>query len=313
MKNDIEKKRALRMKSHFKIVNDVLLYERLICVPRENVKEMLRVAHDDSTPGHFGYSKNLPRLELYHWLNKSQDLFDYCRGFMTCKLNRDERTKPLSVLHPLETSSQRWGSISIDLIIHLPLTEAGYDCVAPFVVWFSKRVHLIPSKGTNTATDVAECFFTHIFRLHGLPDSIISDRDPMFTSKFWSHLMRRYDIGLKMSTSRHPQTAGLSEVMYRTVGNYLKCYRAFQQLDSDRQFAAAEFSYNSSRVDSMNMTPFKADLEWFLKSPLQFLGLIEEQIQSVLDFKRSLQASFESAIFAQRLAQARQAAYNAKE
>ena len=82
----------------------------------------------------------------------------------------------------------------------------------------TKRVHFIPSRSTDSATDVSEAFFNNVFRYHGLPDTIVSDRDPKFTSHFWKHLM---DLcGVKLFSSNHPQTDGSSEIMNRMLENY---------------------------------------------------------------------------------------------
>lgn len=308
--NAISLARLSRLSKHFRLLDDVLYYDGLICVPKANVKDILFLAHDNKTSGHFGYTKTLSRLKLYHWRNKSSDVHDYCAGCTICQENKDGRTKPLRESQPLELPTRRWGSISMDFVSHLPKTDNGYDSITTFVDRFSKRIRLIPSKGTDSATDVAECFFQHIFRLHGLPDSIVSDRDPKFTSKFWSHLMDCCGIKLKMSTSRHPQTDGATEIMNRMIGNYLRCYCAFNQKNWDKLLVSAEFAYNA-RIDSMRMSPFEADLGWQPRSPLELLANHnEDKIQTVTEFRAALRESFKSATFAQHLAQSRQAAYN---
>lgn len=120
-------------------------------------------------------------------------------------------------------------------------------------------------------------------------------------------------IKLKISTSRHPQTDGATEVMNRMIGNYLRCYCSFNQSDWDDLLTTAEFSYNSAVVESMGMLPFEADLGWKPRSPLELLSNgQEENLHYVAEFRPSLEESFRSATFAQRLAQARKAAYNAK-
>lgn len=75
---------------------------------------------------------------------------------------------------------------------------------------------------SHTAVDAAGSFYTHVFKNHEMPDNIVSDRDPRFTSKFWDCLMDLFGVKLKMSSSRHPQTDGASEVMNRMVENYLR-------------------------------------------------------------------------------------------
>lgn len=142
-------------------------------------------------------------------------------------MNNDGRSEPLGVPRPYELPPRRWGSIPMNFITYLPATTSGYDCITTFVGGFTKRVLLVFSKGTDTATEFADCFFDQIFCLHGLPDSITSNIDPKFTSIFWSHLMHRCDIKLKMSTSRHSQIDCLTDIMNRMVSNYLRCYYTF--------------------------------------------------------------------------------------
>jgi hypothetical protein len=91
-------------------------------------------------------------------------------------------------LHPLEIPGQRWESISIDLITDLPTTSLGYDSIWVCVDRLSKIVHLKAINKTITAPELARVFRDEIFRLHGLPNNIVSDRDPRFTAAFWSQL-----------------------------------------------------------------------------------------------------------------------------
>lgn len=96
--------------------------------------------------------------------------------------------------------------------------------MATWVERRSRRDNFIPSKMSDTSVDVAESFYTHVFKLYEIPDNIVSDRDSKFTSKFWDLLMKFFGVKLKISTIRHPQTDGSSEVINRMVDNYLLCY-----------------------------------------------------------------------------------------
>lgn len=117
----------------------------------------------------------------------------------------------------------------MDFVTHLPTTPEAFDCKTTYVDRLTKRIHLVPSGSEDTAETVAKCFFRNIFRLHGLPDSIVSDRDPRFTSQFWQQLLNMCGVHLKMSTSKHPQTDGSSEIMNRMVANFLRCYCNYPQ------------------------------------------------------------------------------------
>lgn len=135
----------------------------------------------------------------------------------------------------------------------------------------SGRVHFILSKDTVTAVDVANTFFCHLFKYHGLPDNIVSDRDPKFTSKIWKRLMEFCEVKLKMSSSRNPQTDGYSEIMNRMVQNYQRCYCDYHQIDWDELLLEAEFVYNSAISEDFGMSAFEFDLGWDPRSPLNLL------------------------------------------
>src|SRR4051812_42484876 len=96
----------------------------------------------------------------------------------------------------------------MDFITQLPRTKSGFNTIVVFVNTFSKMVHLVPSRTTTTAPDTAKIFFDHVFHLHSLPTSIISDCDAKFTSKFWQSLFCTMGTRLVMSTAFHPQTNG---------------------------------------------------------------------------------------------------------
>ena len=164
------------------------------------------------------------------------------------------------------------------------------------------------SKTTDTSIEVAETFFTQIFKHHGMPDSIVSDRDSKFTSEFWKRLMELCGVQLKMSTSRHPQTDGASEIMNRMVENYLRCYCSYHQDNWDELLPAAEFAYNSSVSEDLGMSPFELDIGWNPKSALDFVTEYESSIKSVDDLKKNLKESFEDAQYSYNIAKAKQTA-----
>src|SRR3954464_11672181 len=115
-----------------------------------------------------------------------------------------------------------------------------------FVDVFSKMVHFAPTKTNASAPDTARIFFDHIFRLHGLPKSIVSDRDAKFTSKFWQSLFQTLGTKLAMSTAFHPQTDGQTERANQTLEDMLCAFTNYHQDNWDFQLAAAEFACNNA-------------------------------------------------------------------
>lgn len=297
---------------HFRQEEGILYYKDMVCVPRKNVTELLQMAHNDKLGGHFSFIKTLSRLEIFHWQKKYSDVKKYCAGCYTCQQSKDGRKKPLGDPQPLEIPTRRWGSVGTDFITHLPTTRAGHDAITTYVDRFTKRVHFIPSSSAATAEDIARDFYDHIFKYHGLPDSIVSDRDPRFTSRFWTELMKLCEIKLKMSTSHHPQTDGCSEITNRMIENFLRCYCDHNQDSWDSLLTAAEFAYNSANIEHMNMSPFELDLGWKPKSPLELLSTRDCSVESVTDLRTRLRSAATDATFAHLLAQSRQKAYNSK-
>ncbi len=117
--------------------------------------------------------------------------------------------------------------------------------------------HFIPTKDEATAQETGRLFFSHIFKHHGLPKDIVSDRDPKFTSKFWRALWKRMGSELKMSTSFRPQTDGQTERVNLVIQQFLRNYVAADQQDWVDHLELAEFCYNNSAHSATGFTPFQ--------------------------------------------------------
>lgn len=201
----------------------------------------------------------------------------------------------------------------MDFITHLPTTTNGFDCITSYVDCFTKRVNFLPSKARDSAEGVGRKFFGDIFRLHGLPDSIVSERDSRFTAHFWAQLMNCCGTHLKMATTKHPQTDGATEIINRMMENYLRCYCSHRQSDCEEHLPSAEFAYNSSTLQSLGTSPFELDLGWCPRSPIEALASqLESTVQSFSDLKHRLRHSFEDAQFDFKLVQDRQATYKTR-
>jgi hypothetical protein len=125
------------------------------------------------------------------------------------------------MLQPLEIPYRPWTSISMDFIVGLP-ESSGFTKIWVIVDRFSKMAHYIPLPTLNKTEDLAKLFLKEVWRLHGLPDDIVSDRDSRFISHFWQSLMSLLNVKLKMSTSFHPQTDGQTERVNQTLEHYLR-------------------------------------------------------------------------------------------
>lgn len=151
----------------------------------------------------------------------TKDYRRYYYGCFNCQQKIGSKGKKLGDPKSLQLPTRRWRLISTDFITNFPVTNTGYDAITTYVDRLSRRVHFLPSRTSDSATDIAYEFFTRIIPQHGLLDTVISDRGPKFMSKFWQKLISLCDAQLKVSSARHPQTDGESEVANRMVENYI--------------------------------------------------------------------------------------------
>jgi hypothetical protein len=136
----------------------------------------------------------------------------YISECVTCQQNKLEHTLPSGLLQPLPILEQKWESISMDFIAGLPKVQ-GKDCIYVVVDRLTKFAHFYVVPTEYNAVQVAELFFREVFRIHGLPRNIISDRDNRFIGTFWRELFRLVGIELTPNTIYHPQTDGQTEMV----------------------------------------------------------------------------------------------------
>lgn len=139
----------------------------------------------------------------------------------------------------------------------LPRTQHGFDSIFVVVDHFSKMAHFIPCKKTTDALQVALLFCREVYRLHGLPLSIVSDRDSRFLGYFWRSLWKQLDTSLDMSSAYHPQSDGQTEVTNRSLGNLLRCLVGDSIRTWDAKLPQAEFTHNHSLNHSLGFCPFE--------------------------------------------------------
>ena len=161
----------------------------------------------------------------------------------------------------------------MDFVTGLPKTPRKHDSIFVVVDHFSKMAHFIPCSQTLDASKVAKLFFDHVVKLHGLPKTIVSDRDVKFTSYFWKTLWHMLGTKLKFSTAYHPQTDGQTEVVNRSLGNLLRCLVGDNLGNWDLLLPRAEFAYNSSVNRSIGKSPFEVVHGYRPKRPLDLFPL----------------------------------------
>jgi hypothetical protein len=203
----------------------------------------------------------------------------------------------------------------VDLIPELPTTKSGYNAIVVFVDRLTKLIICEPVKAGITAQQLAQVFYRAVFRHHGSPLSLISDRDSKFTSDFWQSWHKCLGTKLNMSTSRHPETDGQTERANQVLEDMIRAYVSAYHDDWDEHLIAAEFAYNDSVNASTGYTPFYLNYGQHPITPLTMLCPPNKDIRSetVRAFAGRLRADLQQARDALQASQLRHAKYaNAK-
>jgi len=185
----------------------------------------------------------------------------------------------------------------MDSIVKLPLSN-GFDSILVIVDRFTKMAHFIPYQELGfDAPNLATLYQQHIFRLHGLPKDIVSDRGPVFNSKFWRAFTSGLGIKCNFSTAFHPQTDGQTERVNQTLEQYLRMFCSYQQDNWADLLSSAEFTYNNTDHSSTKYSPFYANTGYHPLHPSTIIDLTELQAPSVterLERIRSLHTALKS-------------------
>ena len=218
---------------------------------------ILQECHDSNTGGHLGKDKTMEQVKRrFYWPKMDEDVRQYVSSCDACQRNKPSQQLPMGLLQSLPIPDRPWQWVTLDLITGLPRSRSGNDAIIVFVCKLTKMVHYVACKTTITAVQLASLFLREVVRHHGLPEVILSDRDPRFTANFWRALWTQLGTKLAMSTAYHPQTDGQTERANRTLEEMLRAYVNFQQTDWDEHLTTLELAYNNSKQASTGFTPF---------------------------------------------------------
>ena len=242
----------------------VLWYEHRLWVPQPIREKVITLHHDDKTAGHYGADKTIEVLTRnYYWPKMRETVRDYISQCDVCNKVKPSRHKPYGLLQPLPAPTGPWKSISMDFITKLPkskepFTGLTYDSILVICDRMTKYSYFMPYRESSTAEDLSYVYLRNIFANHGLPEEIISDRDKLFTSKFWKSLMKLLDTKHKPSTAFHPPTDGQTERTNQTLEQYLRCYLNYRQTNWVELLPMAQFCFNNHK-SATGITPFFAN------------------------------------------------------
>lgn len=179
--------------------------------------------HSSAIGGHSGILATYTRVKRYfYWPGLKKQVVDFIKCCDVCQRNKAEHVANPGLLQPLPIPDKVWSCISMDFVEGLPKSE-GKDVIFVVVDRLTKYAHFMALSHPYTAVTVAKVFMNQVFRLHGMPTSIVSDRDTIFTSQVWRELFKRLGTTLAYSTAYHPQTDGQTERVNQCLESYLRC------------------------------------------------------------------------------------------
>jgi transposase InsO family protein len=261
-----------------------------LCVPsNDSLRTLfLQESHDSTFSGHFGADKTYQLLYRdYFWPRMWQDCKAFTESCLLCQKNKSSQSTS-GLAQPLQIPSKCWDHMTMDFVVDLPKTKNGFNSITVFVDKFSRMAHFVPSHTTDTAVDVAKLFFHHIFKFHGIPSKIVSDRDPKFTSNFWQALFKLLGSKLALSTAFHPQTDGTTERVNRTLEQMLRNYVGYRQDDWDILLTPLEFAYNNAPQKATGFSPFFLNSGHNPNLPSSLIKPQETPVPAVDDFINEL-------------------------
>ena len=271
--------------------NGILYYGTRLCIPEGEIRnKLLHDYHSTPCAGHLGETKTLNRLlPRYYWKNMRETVKQFVKSCRTCQQTKARNHKPFGLLQPIEPPSTKWEVITMDFVLPLPETKNGYSGILNVVCKLSKMIRIIPIKSTISAPEVAIKFKEHVYRHHGLPSKIISDRDSLFMSKFWKELFRSLGAKLAPSTAYHPQTDGQSEIVNRKVEEMIRAFANYKKDNWDEHIVDFEVAYNSAVHSTTLSTPFYINYGIHPKTlPIEGLTSNNPTVESFLESIRRI-------------------------
>lgn len=271
----------------FRLVDGVIRYSGRIWVGANVTlqQRIISALHASAIGGHSGFPVTHSRVKkLFCWKGLKRTVKDFVSACTICIQAKPDRSRYPGLLAPLPVPTEAWQVISMDFIEGLP-TSASSNCIMVIVDKLTKYAHFVPLHHPFNAQKVAQAFLDHVFKLHGMPVQIISDRDPIFTSQFWRELFRLAQVSLSMSSAYHPQSDGQTERVNQCLETYLRCFVHSCPRRWIRWISLAEFWYNTSEHSALGKSPFEV---LYGHSPRHF-GLTDDMVSPVSDVTKLLE------------------------
>ena len=269
---DARKHRAYRMSDNGLLYFEDADHNIRLCVPALERTNIIKEVHDGAhETAHAGWERTLATLrDRFYWPRMRADVTDYVRTCDPCQKIKHDRGAGTGYLQPLDIPINPFDHISLDFITGLP-TSQDKDTILVVVDKLTKYAHFIATTAEVTAEESAILLFKRIIKFFGMPSRIIGDRDPRWTSTVWNSLAQLFGTRLALSTSKHPQTDGQTEVMNQHLETMLRAYVQEDRAGWASWLDVLQFAYNNSIHSSHKSKPAELLLGYKPRSPLDFL------------------------------------------
>lgn len=209
----------------------MLTFRDKIYVPEALRIQVVADHHNSPLAGHFGRDRTLDLLQRnFWWKGIKSTVSEYTRRCQFCTQSKPDTHATHGRLLPIPPPGGPWERVGMDMITDLPKTKSTKsNCILVFVDHFTKMAHFVPCTKTLHRYDAADLLLNTVVRHHGLPTSIVTDRDPRWLNAFWKHLCARLDIRQSPTTAYHPQADGQTERINLVLENYRRTYVNWEQ------------------------------------------------------------------------------------
>ncbi|GJZ66835.1 putative reverse transcriptase domain-containing protein [Tanacetum coccineum] len=259
-------------------------------------------SHKSKYSIHLGSDKTYQDMnKLYWWPNMKANIATYVSKCLTCAKVKAEHQRPSGLLVQPDIPQWKWDNIIMDFVTKLPKSSQGHDTIWVIVDRLTKSAIFVPMRETNSMDKLARMYLKEVVTRHGIPFSIICDRDPRFASNFWRSLQNALGTSLDMSTVYHPQTDGQSERTIQTLEDMLRACAINFGKGWVNHLPLVEFSYNNSYHASIKAAPFEALYGRKCRSPVcwaqvrevQLTGpeIVQETTEKIVQIKQRMQAT----------------------
>uniref|UniRef100_A0A8C7TWP6 Gypsy retrotransposon integrase-like protein 1 n=1 Tax=Oncorhynchus mykiss TaxID=8022 RepID=A0A8C7TWP6_ONCMY len=254
----------------------------LLFVPVPTRLAVLQWAHSAKLAGHPGVRGTLASIrQRFWWPTREHDTRRFVAACSVCAQTKSGNSPPAGRLRPLPIPSRPWSHIALDFVTGLP-SSAGKTVILTVVDRFSKAAHFIPLAKLPSAKETAQIIIENVFRIHGLPSDVVSDRGPQFTSQFWREFCRLIGASVSLSSGFHPQSNGQAERANQTIGRILRSLSFRNPASWSEQLPWAEYAHNSLPSSATGLSPFQSSLGY--QPPLFSSQFAESSVPSAQAF-----------------------------